>query len=841
MYIDAEVANIQVPLGPMTMKRIQIGVDNIDNIHSGGIYTFGLDLRPGPPTAPGQSASAVEKLKRALTLAVEGEIASNGYFNLTGTGKLWGIELAEIDIEFQPNSFAKVNAQIGIEAILFEGEDIEYELFGAYGGATLTFYFNESITGSLYAHVYVGDWVPVIGGWEFGPETISASFEGFEGSLHWDECRDWPVCDSWKVWEDCRTEYRCVRIIEFWYSFDFESGPEADFELFAATENEWEIPYNVPCNLAKGGAVQFMKNWRRLKKYSTLQPRSGSVRTASVMPLESKSHSFEVPVDVPAVIFRVQHEKPVDMMFYENMDATLHIPTPDGDLVPLTFIKALKKLFVRDNGKEIALMSQYSEAINEFSFVISNPPPGSYWLDLQDPENQLGHVTMELLAQNHSPQIEIKSIQETDVDGVYTVTWQDEDNDSNAEITFFLDLDREHINGIELPITVEEDEETDSILLDLRELSIMPGYYYLYARIDDGVVKKYDYSDTSVFIYNEDAPLGVTGIVANGHDRSIEVVWEASPETDITTYQVLWNHTGSETEFDRFKEIDPGVTSALIDDITNGQTHAITVVAVNESQWRSPIVDVIKVIPTKTLGLTPPQIVSTPETYVMVNDTYHYTPQISDLDIKAGKQTIDEFQWQLTEYPDGMTVQNNRTVTWSPPESQIGQHRIVLRVEETAHPDLFDEQELIITVRPSSNKVVNSIHYAFISLPEDLAFHSQLYTYHAALNVTNEQVSYELLESPEGMTIDENGFLEWSVPDDAQGHRVFLKAIVQIGNMKDEVDLDYYLDIKDIDTMNDILIPTAQPTPSQEPSPTIKPTPIPTLEPTMVPTMKPTI
>jgi len=107
----------------------------------------------------------------------------------------------------------------------------------------------------------------------------------------------------------------------------------------------------------------------------------------------------------------------------------------------------------------------------------------------------------------------------------FTIEWLDDDPDSDAVITLYYDTDDLGNNGVEIVSGISENSPVDSYVWST--VAVVPGDYYICARIDDGVnTTEYIYSDGLVTIPTND--LGV-------------------PKSEYDALVALYNATGGPT------------------------------------------------------------------------------------------------------------------------------------------------------------------------------------------------------------------------------------------------------------------------------------------------------
>jgi hypothetical protein len=103
--------------------------------------------------------------------------------------------------------------------------------------------------------------------------------------------------------------------------------------------------------------------------------------------------------------------------------------------------------------------------------------------------------------------------------GTFTITWTDEDPDSDAEVRLYYDTDARGADGTPITAGLSEDDQIDSYIWDTSGLP--KGRYYVYAVIDDGINPPVSsYSEHPVTVFYVPAP---ASRIASGPDHNVLV------------------------------------------------------------------------------------------------------------------------------------------------------------------------------------------------------------------------------------------------------------------------------------------------------------------------------
>ena len=165
----------------------------------------------------------------------------------------------------------------------------------------------------------------------------------------------------------------------------------------------------------------------------------------------------------------------------------------------------------------------------------------------------------------------------------------------------------------------------------------------------------------------------------------------------------------------------------------------------------------------------PPSITSTPRFTTGIEDTYVYT-------VKATDPNDDPLTFGLDDpIPAGMEIDPEAGVlTWVPTGSQLGDHPIVIRVEDTRGG--FASQNYTLSVIEQTDNTGPEI----TSVPGFSAIVDQEYQYDAiAEDADGDPVAWLLQSGPEGLSLNnELGQIRWQPTVDQIGfHEVILQVI----------------------------------------------------------------
>ena len=168
---------------------------------------------------------------------------------------------------------------------------------------------------------------------------------------------------------------------------------------------------------------------------------------------------------------------------------------------------------------------------------------------------------------------------------------------------------------------------------------------------------------------------------------------------------------------------------------------------------------------------TAPAITSTPRQETQLGNSYLYRIEVEDPD-------GDPLSFNLVDAPEGMTIDADGLIVWTPTASQIGNH--VVEVEGSDGQGGSDIQRYSLKV---SSQAVNRPP-SITSVPQVLTNIERLYQYQLeGLDPDEDVLFWSLLQAPTGMVIDgETGVLSWQPTSEQVGnHTITIQAIDALG------------------------------------------------------------
>ena len=148
-----------------------------------------------------------------------------------------------------------------------------------------------------------------------------------------------------------------------------------------------------------------------------------------------------------------------------------------------------------------------------------------------------------------------------------------------------------------------------------------------------------------------------------------------------------------------------------------------------------------------------PYVVSSPITEAFEDQEYIYQLNIDDAD-------SDDFYFYFLMSPEGMEIDLNGLITWTPTEGILSSGFISVVIWDTDSPESGVDypaiQEFEITVNPVNDGPT------IVSEPNTSAIEDQEYNYQIEVtDIDSEEFIFILENHPEGMEVDSNGLITW--------------------------------------------------------------------------------
>ncbi|WP_253852319.1 Ig-like domain-containing protein [Microcystis aeruginosa] len=154
---------------------------------------------------------------------------------------------------------------------------------------------------------------------------------------------------------------------------------------------------------------------------------------------------------------------------------------------------------------------------------------------------------------------------------------------------------------------------------------------------------------------------------------------------------------------------------------------------------------------------TPPQIISSPNTVTLINNTYSYEVRATDFD-------NDTLTYSLINPPEGMTINaNTGLIAYTP--TNLGKQTVEIKVSDGFGGTNTQSYQLQVLATLDNNLP------SITSTPKIIIGAGGLYQYDVEANdPENTAISYNLTVKPNGMTIDTNtGLITWQTQNTTNG------------------------------------------------------------------------
>nr|WP_322712654.1 putative Ig domain-containing protein [Nostoc sp. ChiSLP03a]MDZ8213882.1 putative Ig domain-containing protein [Nostoc sp. ChiSLP03a] len=173
----------------------------------------------------------------------------------------------------------------------------------------------------------------------------------------------------------------------------------------------------------------------------------------------------------------------------------------------------------------------------------------------------------------------------------------------------------------------------------------------------------------------------------------------------------------------------------------------------------------INIVSSATIANHTPRITSTPVRSAVVNKLYQSELKVSDSD-------NDLLLVSLDKAPDGMFIDPQTSILrWTPTANQLGDASVVVRVQDSH--GAFDLLSFTVNVRlVNTPPLINST-------PGTQAATGKLYKYLVqASDIDTDSLTYNLLNAPDGMTVDsQSGLIQWTPASNQLGQQDITVAV----------------------------------------------------------------
>jgi len=331
-----------------------------------------------------------------------------------------------------------------------------------------------------------------------------------------------------------------------------------------------------------------------------------------------------------------------------------------------------------------------------------------------------------------------------------------ENQEINEDGLFLYSIQAADLDGDLLEFTAEADSSLAEVSISSNLLSVIPianfnGDIYLTVQVSDGeFIQSTDFTLTVKAV--NDAPIVSQPLedIELLEDSGVATMVLSNVFSDVDGDNLVYE---AAINLDGIIYIDLNGSNLYISTLSNQFGGPITItVSANDQQGANPVIDQFEVT---ILPVNDPlTIISTPISTAWEDVEYSYQVLVDDVD-------NDVFYYNLMSNPEGMVVDSNGVVIWTPTEGIITSGVVALAVWDIENPtpgiDFPDVQEFVIEVIP-----VNDSPEITSSAPTT-ATEDELYSYQVLVfDPDDVEFGYTLRNNPEGMTINSDGLILWT-------------------------------------------------------------------------------
>ena len=293
------------------------------------------------------------------------------------------------------------------------------------------------------------------------------------------------------------------------------------------------------------------------------------------------------------------------------------------------------------------------------------------------------------------------------------------------------------------------DDSNASLVIDNNIITIIPNNnWYGELIVNTTVFDSTGLSDSDSFIVNvipvNDPPVFISTPILEAFE-DIEYSYQleiADPDSDQFNFYFLMSPDGMEIDSNGLITWTPteGILSSGFVSIVGWDTEN------PQSGIDYPSIQEFEILVTPVND--PPMIVSNPNTNAIEDEEYTYQVQIEDID-------SNDFIFNLENAPDGMEIDSNGLITWTPTEGILSSNYMTVHANDDEGDDsLYDSQSFVIIVTP-----VNDGPQIVSTAPTE-AMEGSLYEYQIEIvDPDDTEFLFQLIDAPEGMNIDFSTFL----------------------------------------------------------------------------------
>lgn len=622
--------------------------------------------------------------------------------------------------------------------------------------------FDGSLAGCARMELSLPDEIPIIGGISFGSVSICVTSPPFKvrgcvGFLWWDICLSIDANGNISL---------------------KKAEKVAAGERFADWEVPYFQPYEVPLPKNSDGAerpslyLHVLTNYAQAaKKFKSDGGFKADGKGAQVSTLDLQSPN--------TTIIRLAYENP-------NGNPAFTVQTPSGEI------------FSSENG--IANATFDSEAFfianpstRDGSIVIRSPEIGIHTITVLEPDT-LGEFAVEALVQNLAPAGEITDVAVDSGNLLFEYTV--EDPDSDAQISFYLDTDRQDGNGERIGSGVSEDAGLTTFSYDMATSPIQTGLYWPYLLLEDeGNAPVFVYTDQPVFIQDIDAPGELDSLTVSGVDGQVSVQFSAPLDDTIVSHKLVWTEDPLSWSFTNGTSIPTSETAILVSGLAINQPYkfALTSLRMVDSSVKSraqKFAILQKAVDAIDYGKSFDDMYTQASTIISKAAASAKTPSLSRWDIdslamQAVRSADYNTKWQSSRSPEfAAFISTQRDLNQTHREKGAAE-------SERRYAESFIGISDTIILQSSGNTPprITTTPPVAVALGDEYRYKAE------AVDIDDDGFTFSKVSGPENMVVFPSGLVTWDTAGETKGENtVIIAATDSAGGVSQQT---WFLEVTD--------------------------------------------
>jgi len=507
-----------------------------------------------------------------------------------------------------------------------------------------------------------------------------------------------------------------------------------------------DISHVIEINLANGD-IDWTGSWDRILDITI--PDMPSALGAMYPPPPSE---IVIAPGLDYVIFRVT---------WGRNTTDLNLIRPDGTLITPSNVANFPNMLYKTNDDPL-----------EAFYIVSSPMAGSWQISVTN--SDIGEHTLQVLKESNTPTILLTEPSQSTAVNSVNIAWTATDTDDNARISLYYDTDREGNDGILITDSLFEDSDTHYVW---DTTGIPTGEYYVYAVISDGKsLPSVSYSVGKIIVTNPKAPLPPSRITASptGQIGEIRVTWSPSTSKNINHYNV---HFTKDAAGETMEEVQKAgdLEGMVLAHLTAGETYRIAVSSTDPNGFSGALSEPL-IVTLRNEKNNAPIFAGGIPTQGTKGQLYQFQVLSKDLDGDLIHYSLVLDDPNIALPPDGMILTPEGLLSWTPSATQLGNHNFAIRLDDGnggINQQLFT---IFVGDKNMGNRPPEIVSHA---LPVGKRETTYVYDLVAVDPDEGDPLSYSLLVSPDGASINALGKIQWSIPKDiVSGRYEFLAKVM---------------------------------------------------------------